>query len=411
MRNIVLLSAWWIALPASSSDWPEFRGPGGQGHSDEAQVPVEWSVDKNIAWQTELPGEGWSSPIVWKGRAYLTAAVPVEGGRPNDRLLIASCLDAADGKVMWRKTVFEQHHDEVDAIHGKNSHATPTPITDGQHLFVHFGAQGTACLSLEGEVIWTTQELRYKPQHGGGGSPVLIDGLVVVNCDGSDIQFVAALDRRTGNMRWKRDRPAIETSKGFSFSTPLVIDVGGRKQIVSPASDQVIAYSSTGDELWRFTYRGYSVVPRPVYGNGLLFISTSFDQPTLYALKLPTQDSSPEVVWSLAKGAPHTPSPLLVGEELYVVSDRGVGTCINSATGEVHWTERLGGNYSSSPIFAGGAIYFQNEDGGTIAIQPGTTYAEVARNSLPGRTLASFAVADSSIFLRTDVHLYRISTK
>lgn len=400
---------WGTPVPTNGEDWPQFRGPDGQGHASSKPVPTGWSIDENITWRVSLDGEGWSSPVVLGDRVYLTAAVPVEGGQINDRSLNVLCINAASGEVVWNKSVFEQQHAKTEAIHGKNSHATPTPITDGKRLFVHFGTQGTACLTLEGEVIWTTRELVYAPQHGGGGSPVLVEDLLVVNCDGSDTQFVAALDQTTGEVRWRRSRPAIETAKGFSFSTPLVITHGGQTQIVSPASDQVIGYSPAGDELWSFKYRGYSVVPRPVYGHGLLYLSTSFDQPTLYALKLLPGSETPEVAWKLEKGAPHTPSALLVGDELYLVSDRGIATCVEAQSGKVIWTERLGGNYSASPVYAGGFIYVQNEEGGTIVLRPGREYAEESRNSLPGRTLASIAVADSAIYLRTDTHLYRIS--
>ncbi|HEX6985878.1 MAG TPA: PQQ-binding-like beta-propeller repeat protein [Planctomycetaceae bacterium] len=396
------------AAAAEAGNWPEFRGPTGQGHSDEPTVPVEWGPEKNIAWKVPVPGDGWSSPVYWEGRIYLTTAVPVEGGRPNDRLLTALCFDAADGATVWSKTVFEQRHDETEAIHGKNSHASPTPVTDGRNLYVHFGAQGTACLTLDGDVVWANRELRYQPQHGSGNSPVLVDGLLFVNCDGRDVQFVAALDAATGEVRWRVDRPPLTGEKGFAFCTPLVIEVDGAKQIVSPAADRVVAYRpADGSELWRFDYTGYSVVPRPVYGHGLVFLSTSFDEATLYALR-PGPGPTPEVAWSTDKGAPHTPSPLLVGDEIYFVSDRGVATCADAKTGQVRWIERLGGNYSASPVYAGGHIYFQNEDGGTVVVRPGTAYEEVTRNSLPGRTLASYAVADSSIFLRTDTHLYRI---
>jgi outer membrane protein assembly factor BamB len=398
-------------VPAAAGDWPEFRGPYGQGISDEAGLPTEWGPDKNIAWKAAVPGEGWSSPIVSNGRVYLTAAVKPDGARANDRHLAVLCFDVADGRLLWEKTVFEQVHDETGPIHGKNSHASPTPIADGRQLFVHFGAQGTACLTLDGEVVWKNRELHYRPVHGGGNSPVLVDDLLFINCDGSDVQFVAALDRGTGEIRWRKDRPPLTGPKGFAFCTPLVIQIDGGTQIVSPAADRVVAYSpKDGTELWRFDHAGYSVVPRPVFGHGLVFFSSGFEEATLYALK-PIANAAPEVAWSSDKGAPHTPSPLLVGDEIYVVSDRGVGTCADATTGEVRWVERLGGNYSASPVFAGGHVYFQNENGGTVVIRAGKAYEEVARNSLPGRTLASCAIADSSIFLRTDTELYRIQSK
>lgn len=411
-RALAAILLAFVASPAQAENWPEFRGPTGQGISTEKDVPVEWGPEKNIAWKVEIPGGGWSSPIYWEGRAYLTTAVPVEGGEPNDRHLNAMCLDAATGETVWEKTVFEQRHAEAASIHGKNSHASPTPLTDGRRLFVHFGPQGTACLTMGGETVWADHSIRYEPQHGGGNSPVLVDGLLFVNCDGRDEQFVIARDAATGEVRWRKDRPPRTESKGFAFGTPLVIEVRGEKQIVSPAAGHVVAYRpSDGKELWKFGYVGYSIVPRPVFGHGLVFVSTSFDPPVVFYALRPVPGKDPEVVWNTAKGAPSTPSPLIVGDEIYFVTDRGVGTCADVETGKVHWSERLGGNYSASPVYAGGNIYFQNEDGGAVVIRAGKEFHEVARNSLPGRTLASYAVADSSIFLRTDTHLYRITAK
>jgi len=408
-RVLSAVSLWvWFAA-ADAENWSEFRGPTGQGLSAETNLPVEWSEDKNVAWKVETPS-GWSSPVCWDGRVFLTAAAPVQGGKPNDQTLLAMCLDAATGKTVWVKPLFEQSHDGTE-VHDKNSHASPTPVTDGRRLFVHFGSHGTACLSLDGEVIWTQRGLSYGPVHGSGSSPVLVGDLLFVNCDGHDVQFVAGLDAGSGAIRWRKDRPPLRGKKGFAFCTPLVIDVGG-EQIVSPAADHVVAYRpSDGEELWRYEYDGYSVVPRPVFGHGLVFLSTSFDDATLYALRPGSDGREPEVRWSTSKAAPSTPSPLLVGDEIYFVSDRGVATCADAKTGETHWIERLGGNYSASPVFAGGRVYFQNEDGGAVVVTAGKEFRAVARNSLPGRTLASYAIADGSIFLRTDTHLYRLAQK
>lgn len=410
VRRVLATLAFCVSFVATvrAENWPEFRGPTGQGLSSETGLPVEWSEERNVAWKVAIPGGGWSSPIYWDGRLFLTAALPVEGGEPNDQHLAALCLDASDGKILWQKTLFGQRHEDVQGIHTKNSHASPTPLTDGRRLFVHFGPHGTACLTLDGEVTWSRSDLKYDPRHGGGNSPVLVDDLLFVNCDGHDTQFVVALDAETGQDRWRKDRPPLRGEKGFAFGTPLVIEIEGRKQIVSPAADRVVAYDpANGEELWRFDYEGYSIVPRPVFGHGLLFVSTSFDDPTFYALR-PGLGKEPDVTWSTKKGAPGTPSPLLVGDEVYFVDDRGVATCADATTGKTRWVERLGGNYSASPVFAGGHIYFQNEDGGTVVIVPGKEFESVARNSLPGRTLASYAIADSSIFLRTDTHLYRL---
>lgn len=413
MRSLKIFVVLTLSLLVSEStfgeNWPQFRGPTGQGHAGAASVPIVWDSKTNVAWNTEIPGAGWSSPIYWEGQIFLTSAIPVEGGEANDQHLSALCLDGKTGEIKWRRDIFRLVHDGAESIHGKNTHASPTPIADGNLLYVHFGANGTACLSLDGDIKWAVTPFSFKQQHGNGGSPALINDLLVVNCDGADIQFVAALSVADGDVRWKKERPPIETKKGFSFCTPLVIEVDGQNQIVSPGSDQVIAYQiADGKELWRYGYRGYSVVPRPVYSDGLLYFSTSFDQAKLYCIRPQLGQTTPEVVWSIEKGAPHTPSPLLVENRLYFVSDRGVATCADAKTGEAIWVQRLGGNYSASPTFAGNHIYFQNEDGGTVVIRPGASYEEVARNALPGRTLASMAVADNAIFLRTDSRLYRI---
>lgn len=394
------------AMPVVAGNWPQFRGPTGQGQSDEQNLPVEWGPEKNVTWQVEVPGEGWSSPIYWENRIYLTAAVQMDSAKPDDRQLTALCLDATDGKTIWSEIVFDRLLADTQRIHGKNSHASPTPLTDGRHLFVHFGTQGTACLTLDGDIVWKNRELRYRPTHGSGNSPILLDDLLFINCDGSDVQFAAALETKTGKIRWKKKRPPLSGKKGFSFGTPLAIELDGQTQIVSPAAEHVVAYDpADGSELWRFGHEGYSLIVRPVFGHGLVFVSTGYDEATFCALR---PGPVVEVAWKTEKAAPHTPSPVLVGDEIYFVSDRGVGTCADARTGRVHWVERLGGNFSASPVHAGGLLYFQNEDGGTVVVRPGTTYDEVARNSLPGRTLASYAIADESIFLRTDTHLYRI---
>lgn len=394
-----------------AEDWTEFRGPTGQGHSTATGLPAEWSQTKNIRWGVDMAGEGWSSPIVSKGKIYLTSAVKPEGGQGNDRSLRTLCLDADTGKTLWDVEVFKQDNAKTQRVHRKNSHASPTPITDGKHVFVHFGTQGTACLTLDGKIVWKMRDLKYRPQHGNGGSPILVDGMLFVSCDGSDIQYVVALDAKTGKVRWKKDRPAIKRAQKFSFTTPLVIEVAGKKQIVSPGTNQVIAYEpKTGRDLWKVTYSGYSVIPRPVYAHGLIFISTSYNRPSLMAIR-PTGTgdvTDSHVAWTADRGAPHTPSALAIGNELYAVSDKGIASCFDAKTGKVHWSQRLGGNFSASPVFADGKIYFQSEQGDTTVVLPGKAFKRLAKNTLGERTLASYAVADSAIFLRTASKLYRI---
>ncbi|GAB4140512.1 MAG: PQQ-like beta-propeller repeat protein [Planctomycetaceae bacterium] len=409
----LLLSAITISQ-AQAEEWTEFRGPTGQGHSQAKNLPETWSPTKNVAWKVDIPGGGWSSPIVLNNRIYLTTAVLPEGGRGNDRSLRALCLDATSGKTLWDKEVFLQKDETTQRIHRKNSHASPTPITDGKHVYVHFGTQGTACLTRDGKIVWKMRDLKYRPQHGNGGSLILVDDILFVSCDGSDLQYVVAIDKNSGRIVWKKNRLPFTRAQKFSFTTALAIEVNGKKQIVSPGTNQVIAYEpKTGKEIWQIKYSGYSVIPRPVYSHGLVFLSTSYNRPTLMAVKPTGQGdvTDTHVAWTTQRGAPHTPSMLVIGDELYFVSDKGIASCVDAKTGKVHWSRRIGGNYSASPIYADGKIYFQSEQGDATVIKPGKEFKQIARNSLGERTLASYAVVDSALLIRTEKSLYRIEKK
>ncbi len=395
-----------FAMTVHAEDWPGFRGPTGQGIVRQGGAPVEWS-SKTATWKQVIPGNGWSSPIVAGGKVYLTAAVPQEKGFSLRTL----CLDIKDGKTLWNVEVFKETAG-APRPHGKNSHASPTPLIEGDRLYVHFGHQGTACLDLSGKVLWTNVQ-RYTPVHGNGGTPVLVDGLLVFSCDGAADPYVVALDAGTGKERWKTPRHG-NASRKFSFSTPLVIEVKGQKQLISAGSDQVTAFEpKTGKEIWTARYDGYSVIPRPVFGHGLVFVSTGYNTPVLLAIKPDgTGDvTKTHIAWKERGGAPHTPSPLLVGDELYIVSDDGTATCLDAKKGKVHWSERLDRTYSASPIFVDGRVYFQSEDGVTTVVKASKTFEEVAKNKLNEPTLASFAIADGALYLRTDKHLYRFDVK
>ena len=384
-------------MSAQEEDWPQFRGPGGQGHASARGLPKEWSETKNIAWKVPLPGNGWSSPVIQGEKIWLTASVD-EG-----RSLRALCLSRSDGKLLHDLEIFRQ--EEAGSIHSKNSHASPTPVLEGDRVYVHFGAHGSASLRSDGRILWK-HRFEYNHRHGPASSPVLFEDLLIYNCDGTDVQFVAALDKHTGELRWKKSR------KGrMAYTTPLTIQVEGKPQLVSTGGDQVVTYHPlSGEEIWRVRYDGFSLVPRPVFGLGLVYICTGYPHPSLYAIRPDGQGDVTEshVAWTLKRGVPLNPSPLLVGEELYMVSDRGIASCLDARTGKHHWQERLPGEYSASPVYADGKIYLLNEEGEATVLEVGKAFKKLGSNRLPGRTLASFAVHGRAIYLRTDSHLYRI---
>ena len=397
------------ASPAFAENWPEFRGPTGQGHSSAKNLPIEWSTRRNVAWKQPVPGAGWSSPVIDRGRIFLTSGI--EGGGGAGPSLRALCFDTATGALRWNTEVFASSEASTAPIHDKNSPASPTPIVSADQIYVHFGHHGTACLDRDGKIIWRNDRLRYDPVHGNGGSPVLVDDLLVFNADGAKDPFVAALNRQTGELVWKVGRPK-GARQTFSFCTPLLIAVNGQRQIITPGSGAVSALDPAGGrELWHVRYgNGYSVVPRPVYGHGLLFIATGFNRADLLAIRAGGQGDATDthIAWRTTKGAPLTPSVLLVGDELYAVSDMGVASCWDAKTGNLHWQERIEGNYSASPVTAEGRIYFQNETGTGTVIAASRTFSKLATNQLEERTLASYAVAENAIFIRTAGHLYRI---
>jgi outer membrane protein assembly factor BamB len=377
--------------PLVAEDWPEFRGPTGQGVSSETGLPLRWSEKENVRWKTALEGKGWSSPAILGDRIWLTTAT--SGGRS----LRAVAVERASGKVALDVEVFRLQ--DPGSIHDKNSHASPTPVLEKDRVYVHYGAFGTAALNWSGEVLWRTR-LDYAQGHGPGGSPVLYGDLLIVACDGTDQQYVVALDKATGKPRWKTNRNGL-----MAYSTPLVVRVGDADQVVAVSGGRTVAYEPrTGKELWSVSYGdGFSNVPRPVFGHGLVYICTGFYTPEVLAVR-----PGGKVAWRTGRSTPLTPSPLIAGDEIYIVSDNGIASCLDAQTGKEHWRQRLGGNHSASPVHADGRIYFLNEEGETTVIAPGTAFRRLAANQLDGRFLASPAIAGGAIYLRSDRHLYRI---
>lgn len=399
----MLAAAAALCAPLAAQEWPQFRGPTGQGLAQATDLPLEWDAVTNVAWKAPVPGLGWSSPVVSRGRVWVTTAV-TQGRDLSLRLL---SFDADTGRAVQDVDIFRRRN--ADLLNAKNSHASPTPIVDEDRVYAHFGSEGTAAVALDGSVLWKAQH-RCETQHGNGGSPVLHANLLIFTCDGFDAAYVVALDTRTGKQRWKtwRRQPWSQ-----AYATPLVIRVGDVDQLVSPGANYAAAYDpATGREIWRVRYDdGFSNVPRPVFAHGLVFIATGFYQPSLLAVR---PDGTGDVTrthtaWRLARGVPLTSSPVVAGDHVYMVNDGGILSCVDAATGTVVWQHRVPGNYSASPVLANGFIYLQSEEGVTTVIRPGASFQAVAVNNLDGPVLASMAIAGRSVFIRTADALYRIA--
>lgn len=424
----VVASCLWSSTTCMAADWLQFRGSAGDGESRVTDLPTAWTSTEHVAWRCELPGEGWSSPVVVGDRILLSAAIPVASTRPvgdaegdgtkdapslsgEDLELALLIVDGRSGRLLKRVALFTEIAATAPKIHSKNSHASPTPIVSGDRVYLHFGHLGTACTSVEGEVLWKNDHLVYKPVHGNGGSPVLVGQSLIFTQDGGEQGKVIALDAQTGKTRWEVVRD-VEASKKFSFSTPLVLDVAGKTQVIVPGSNIVQSLDpETGQEIWRVRYEGYSVIPRPIVAAGLVLVSTSYDRPTLLAIRPDGQGdvTDTHVAWQTNVAVPHTPSLNAHADLVFMVSDKGIVTCLEAETGKEVWKERIGGNFSASPLLAGDELYLLSEEGDTTVVKADREYQEVSRNKLGERTLASMAVIDHDLLIRSAQALYRIT--
>lgn len=419
LQNILIVLLWCFSQSDAShadddtaaTQWTEFRGPTAMGTAFSDALPLRWSNQKNVTWKVAIPGHGLSSPVISGQTVWLTTA------DPDQSSLHVLRLDLQSGELLSDTKVFD--HDNLWAIHWKNSHASPTPLLHDDMCFVHFGSHGTAALNSSGTILWT-QRLPYYHHHGPSNSPVLVDDMLILVCDGLDHsfyddrvipdaiapQFLAALDAKTGEIRWIKPR-----NGRHSYATPLVINLNGAKQLISPGGDRVVAYDpETGEEIWWVRYDGYSLVPRPVFGNGLVFVCTGYDEPTLLAIRPDgTGDvTASHVAWKSDRSVPLNPSPILADDQLYTLSDAGILTHYAAESGNVVWRKRVGGDYSASPILHRDRLYLLSESGTMTIVSTGDRYKVFARNSVPGTTLASPAVNGNSLFIRTNTHLFRI---
>jgi len=415
---IALLLAATVAAAAYGENWPRFRGPTGQGISTETGLATEWSATSNVAWKTPIPGAGWSSPIVWGDRVFVTTG---DDGGASFRLI---ALDRKSGKVLWNTEVLRQ---EPGFKLSQNSYATPTPVTDGERVYVLAFDGSFAALTMDGSIVWTNRDvIKFYSQHGLSASPILYNDLLIATIDHSsrgpdkyvgwqkpwDQSFVVALDTGTGKVRWQAKRGMSR----LAHITPQVTTVDGQDQLVSAAGDVVQGFDpKTGERIWTVTSRGEGVVPSIVIGEGLVFTASGFpthvpEGAAIRAVRLGGKGdvTATHIAWQDAQDVPSLPSMLYVKPYLYVITERGVLRCLKAATGETVWRDRLGGNYSASPLWADGRIYFTSEQGTTTVIESGPAFKVIAKNVLGEKCCASPAVSGGQIFIRTEGNLYCI---
>ena len=424
------------ARPAEN--WPQFRGPSGDGRSDAKSVSLTWSETNHVKWKTPIHGRAWSSPVIWENQIWLTTATE-DGTR-----LFAVCVDRTTGKITRDLKLFDVVLPQY--AHPFNSYASPTPVVEAGRVYVTFGSPGIACLDTEtGKVLWQRRDFVCNHFRGAGSSPILFKNLLIMNFDGSDHQFVVALDTNTGETLWRTERsidykdlepdgkPQGEGDLRKGFATPHVAIFNGKPLLISSGAKAHYGYDPlTGKELWRVEERtSHSASSRPIAGHGMIFLATGWSTGQLLALHPGAHgevldanstsvensgaggsstkvDSKLEIVWKSKRGVPRKPSLLLVDDLLFMIEDGGIASCVEAKTGTEQWRERIGGSYSASPIYADGRIYFLSEDGKATIIQASRQFKILAENKLDDGFMASPAVSSQALYLRTKTHLYRI---
>ena len=408
-----------LALHAADN-WPQFRGPDGTGHSDARGLPVRWSESENIVWKTPIHDRGWSSPVVYGKQVWLTSA------SKDGRELFVLCLDRDTGKILKDWKLFDVAQPQF--IHAFNTPASPTPAIEEGRVYITFGSAGTAAIDTKTfKVIWERRDIECNHFRGAGSSPVIFRNMLLMHFDGSDVQFVMALDKKTGKTIWqtkrsidfqdldKNGKPAAEGDMRKAFATPQVERINGRWEMISLGAKAAYSYDPfTGKELWRVEERAqHSASTRPVLGHGMVYFPTGFSAGQLLAVRTGGNGliTDSHVAWRVKRGVPNKPSILLVDDLIYMIGDTGIASCVDAKTGEQVWQQRIGGEYAASPVYADGKLWFFSEDGKTTVLKPGRTFEVIGENKLDEGFLASPAIAGKAFFLRTRTHLYRIEQK
>jgi outer membrane protein assembly factor BamB len=390
-----------VVSPVSAGEWPGWRGPRGDGTTDEKSLPVHWSDTENIAWKVEVPGVGHSSPAIWGDRIFLTSC------REDQQKRILLCFNRTDGKLLWERTVLTS---KLEHIHKENSYASSTPATDGKYVYVTFlnaPRYEAYCYDFEGNEIWHKSPGEFHSVHGFSSAPLLYKDFVILNGDQDAKAYVVALDKATGEERWRADRP----NKTRSYCPPVIFEMAGKKQLVMSGSKCVASYDpDTGKQNWIIDGPTEQFVASLVYSDEVLFLTYGFPKLGVMGIKPDGEGNvtQSKVLYNEPKGGGYVPSPIAHGGYFFVVTDGGVASCREAKTGKLEWIERLGGHTHSSPISAGDYLYFPDDKGVTYVIKGGPKFEVVAKNDLKEDCFSSPAVSHGQIFLRTSQHLWCI---
>jgi len=427
MKCVSLVAAVLVLIfhtLTARGDWPEFRGPHGDGHvpsgdGKPAGLPLHWSETNNVKWKTAIPYKGWSTPVILGDDIWVTTAT--EDGHD----FYAIGLDAETGKIRFNEKVF--HSDNPEPLGNgasMNCYATPSPLIERGRVYVHFGSFGTACLdTTTGKALWKRDDLRCRHYRGASSSPIEFGNLLILTFDGADLQYHVALDKQDGHAVWKTNRSVAWNDENIpgqmakdgdmrkAHSTPLIVTNAGKIQMLSAGAKAAYGYDPrTGSELWRVQYSDYSAAPRPVFDHGLAFFVTGLTKDEMWAVKTDGHGdvTDSNLVWKLKTHIGRYASPLLVDGLIYTAAEESFVTCIEAKTGQVVWSERIGGKYAASPVYADGRLYFFSQEGTTTVLKPGRSFEVLATNTLDGGFMASPAASGKAFYLRTKTHLYRI---
>ena len=424
-RCLILAAAALFPAAAALADasWPQFRGPTMQGVSDATNLPAVLDEKQNVAWKTAIHGKAWSSPVVADGKVWMTTATP------DGKELSVVRVDAKSGKIEQDEVLFRVANPQF--CHAFNSYASPTPVVEGDRVYVTFGSPGTACLdAATGKKVWERTDFVCNHFRGAGTSPTLWQDKLFLNFDGSDFQYVVALNKKTGETLWKTDRtvdykdldpktnkPKADGDFRKAFSTARLATIDGKEQLLSVGGKAAYGYDpATGKELWRLDFAplgidSHTPSATPVVGPDLIYLATGHGKGELLAVKPGGTGmlGADRVVWRMKKNVPNRSSPLLHDGLLYMTDDTAMATCVDAKTGEEVWKQRLGGKgFSASPLLADGRIYFFSEGGTVTTVAPGREFKKLGEGEFPDGFMSTPAVADGALFLRTKTALYRV---